>query len=155
MKRISAGRRRRCLAFGALIIFCGSAYAAEIEHALTPGLYKIDVLLGRPDSGQLKPVKQVEKCLSADAIANHTVFDMLSDSPVAQCPKYDVCAGQFRTGFVAQCLGSNAQSAIGMFALEPKEFRGRIDIKDGNGNVLQSEIQYGDRVGNCVSSPAR
>ncbi len=131
------------------LIFCGAASAADVVHALAPGLYKIDVFRGDAEGKALRTVKQVESCISAAMIAHHTVFKMLSDHPVSQCPEYNVCGGEFRTGFVAQCIGTDSRSALGMFALGPSDFRGRIDIRNGESKIVGTEIQYGERVGRC------
>lgn len=136
------------LAQGLVSLETHAASPAPI-HALSPGLYKIDVLTGNASGTQLREVRQVNRCISSVSIVNHTVFNMLSDFSVSQCPEYQVCGGEFRTGFVAQCTGRDAQSALGMFALEPTNFRGRIDVRDGSGTVIGTEIQYGDRVGDC------
>jgi hypothetical protein len=133
----------------------GRAASPRPNHALSPGLYKIDVLTGNASGAQLSEVKQVNRCISSASIVNHTVFAMLSNFSVSQCPEYQVCGGEFRTGFVAQCAGRDAQSALGMFALEPTNFRGRIDVRDASGTVIGTEIQYGDRVGDCPGPGAK
>lgn len=121
-------------------------------HALTAGLYKIDVMVGDANGNRLKTIRQVKRCISSLSIANHTVFHMLSNYPASQCPQYQVCGGEFRTGFVAECPGKDGESALGMFALDTKDFRGRIDVKDANGKVVGTEIQYGDRISDCLDS---
>lgn len=140
-----------CVRFALLfLIAAGSpALATGLTHVLNPGRYRIDVIVENPKSGQQQTVRQVERCLKPEAIANHIVFEMLSDTPASACPKYEVCAGEFRTGFIARCTSERPRSAVGMFALEPNEFRGRIEVKNGDGKLTNVEIQYGERVGNC------
>ena len=36
-----------------------------------------------------------------------------------------------------------------MFALEPNEFRGRIEVKNSDDKLTNVEIQYGERIGDC------
>lgn len=126
------------------------AHATGFTHVLKPGRYIIDVIVEDARSGRQQTVRQVEKCLQPEAIASHVIFEMLSNSPASSCPKYEICAGEFRTGFVAQCMQGAASSAVGMFALEPENFRGRIEVKDGQDALTAVEIQYGKRIGDCV-----
>jgi hypothetical protein len=74
--------------------------------------------------------------------------------PASDCPKYEVCAGETRTGFIAQCASADISSAVGMFALEPTAFRGRIEVKDAAGKLKNVEIQYGRRTGACDEAAA-
>lgn len=132
-----------------------SAAAAEFTHRLAPGNYSIEVIVEDPGSGEKKTVRQVEKCFRPAAIANHAVFEMLSSSQASACPKYEICAGEFRTGFIAQCLDDHPMLAVGMFALETNNFRGRIEVKDRSDRVVHIEIQYGARVGDCPNTAER
>ncbi len=125
------------------------AFATGFDHVLKPGRYKIDVIVENPHTGRQQTVTSVERCIDAAAITNHKVFEMLSDTPASKCVKYEICAGETRTGFMAQCTPSSATSAIGMFALEPDNFRGRIEVKDGADQITNIELQYADRLGDC------
>lgn len=127
-----------------------SADATGFTHVLKPGRYKIDVLVEDPASGRQTTTRQVERCLEPQAIAGHVIFEMLSNSPASSCPKYEICAGEFRTGFMAQCLTGEQNSAVGMFALEADGFRGRIEIRNAQDIVTNVEIQYGERIGECA-----
>jgi len=125
------------------------ASPAGVKHRLAPGLYRVDVIVEDVTSGRQQTVRQVERCLQQDAIANHTVFGMFSDTPASACAKYEVCAGEFRTGFIARCAGGSAPTAVGMFALEADAFRGRIEVKNADDQKTNVEIQYGERIGDC------
>lgn len=140
-----------CAGFALLLLMAtaSAASATGFTHVLNAGRYRIDVIIENPKNSQQQTVRQVERCLKSEAIANHVVFEMLSDTPASACPKYEVCAGEFRTGFIARCASEHPASAVGMFALEPNEFRGRIEVKNGNDKLTNVEIQYGERVGNC------
>lgn len=124
-------------------------HGTGLNHVLQPGSYQVDVIAEDPATGAQRTVRQVERCLEAPAIVNHEVFAILSDMPASACPKYEVCAGETRTGFIAQCASADPASAVGMFALEPTAFRGRIEVKDAAGQVTNVEIQYGQRIGAC------
>lgn len=126
-----------------------SALATGFNHVLKPGRYKIEVIVEDPRDGQQSTVRRVERCLEPQAIADHVIFEMLSETPASNCPKYEICAGQIRTGFMAQCVPASPVTAVGMFALEPNSFRGRIEVKNGDDQLTDVEIQYGDRVGDC------
>lgn len=142
----------RSLACSAVLValsFPSPSEATGFKHVLKPGRYKIDVIVEDPQSRQRKTVREVERCLEPQAIINHTVFEILSDTPATGCPKYEICAGEVRTGFMAQCLPASPPSAVGMFALEADSFRGRVEIKDGDDRLTNIEIQYGDRLGDC------
>lgn len=123
--------------------------ATGFNHVLKPGRYKIEVIVENPRNGQQTSVRHVERCLEPQAIANHVIFEMLSDTPATHCPKYEICAGEVRTGFVAQCIPASSTSAVGMFALEPGHFRGRIEVKNADDKLTNVEIQYGDWLGDC------
>lgn len=125
------------------------ASATGFNHILKPGRYKIEVIVENPRNGQQTTVRQIERCLEPQAIADHVIFEMLSDTPASQCPKYEICAGEVRTGFMAQCMPVSSSSAVGMFALEPNHFRGRIEVKDATDSITNVEIQYGDWLGEC------
>lgn len=125
------------------------ASATGVTHVLNSGRYKIEVIVEDPTSGQQQTLRHVDRCLGSDAIASHAVFEMLSDTPASACPKYEVCAGQSRTGFIARCEVAPSTSAVGMFALDANAFRGRIEVKNGEGKLTNVEIQYGERVGDC------
>lgn len=124
-------------------------HGTGLNHVLQPGSYQVDVIAEDPATGAQRTVRQVERCLEAPAIVNHEVFAILSDMPASACPKYEVCAGETRTGFIAQCASADPSRAVGMFALEPTAFRGRIEVKDAAGKVTNVEIQYGQRTGAC------
>lgn len=124
-------------------------HGTGLNHVLQPGSYQVDVIAEDPATGAQRTVRQVERCLEAPAIVNHEVFAILSDMPASACPKYEVCAGETRTGFIAQCASADPATAVGMFALEPTAFRGRIEVKDAAGKVTNVEIQYGQRMGTC------
>jgi len=126
-----------------------AAYGTGVTHVLQPGSYRVEVIAEDPASGQQRTVRVVERCLEAPAIVKHEVFAILSDMPASSCPKYEVCAGETRTGFIAQCAPADASQAVGMFALEPAAFRGRIEVKNAAGTVTNVEIQYGQRTGAC------
>lgn len=147
-------KAKTCAAAVALVTW-GSmpapVWATGFAHILKPGRYQIDVIVEDPRSGQQQTVRQVERCFAPEAIVNHTTFEMLSSTPASSCPKYEICAGEFRTGFMAQCEASDPASAVGMFALEPNAFRGRIEVKDGHDALTHVEIQYGERIGDCGS----
>jgi hypothetical protein len=130
-----------------------TAQATGLVHVLQPGSYQVEVIAEDPVTGQQRTVRRVERCLEASAIVNHEVFAILSDIPASACPKYEVCAGETRTGFIAQCAPANPSTAVGMFALENTAFRGRIEVKDASGKVTNVEIQYGLRTGAC-NAPA-
>lgn len=136
------------LAWGSML---APVWATGFTHVLKPGRYRIDVIVEDPRSGQQQTVRQVERCFGSEAIVNHTTFEMLSSTPVSSCPKYEICAGEFRTGFMAQCQAGDPASAVGMFALEADAFRGRIEVKDGRDALTNVEIQYGERIGDCGS----
>ncbi|HVX35819.1 MAG TPA: hypothetical protein VHC71_06345 [Hyphomicrobium sp.] len=140
---------RAGIAFLVLVATASPVSATGFTHVLNAGRYRIDVIVENPKSGQQQTVKQVERCLGSEAIANHVVFEMLSDTPASACPKYEVCAGEFRTGFIARCTSELPSSAVGMFALEPNEFRGRIEVKNSDDKLTNVEIQYGERIGDC------
>lgn len=118
-----------------------------LEHALQPGLYEIEVTVERGASRQ--PPIVVKRCFEPEAIANHTIFEVLSDASISNCPKYEICAGPNRTGFMAHCTDTRPASAVGMFALEPDSFRGRIEFDRDTINAPHSEVQYGRRIGEC------
>jgi hypothetical protein len=128
------------------------ASATGFKHVLTPGRYKIDVIVENPKDGSKRTIGQLERCIEPQKIAEHTIFEMFSKSPASGCPAYEICAGEFRTGFIAQCLKGSAASAIGMFALEPESFRGRIEVKGPDDRLTDIEIQYGERIGDCIGS---
>ena len=69
-----------------LIAMASSASATGFTHVLNAGRYRIDVIVENPKSGQQQTVRQVERCLGSEAIANHVVFEMLSDTPASACP---------------------------------------------------------------------
>jgi hypothetical protein len=141
-----------CIACAVLLgpLTCSSpSWATGFNHVLKPGRYRIEVIVEDPRNGWRRTVRNVERCLEPEAIANHVIFEILSDTPASHCPKYEICAGELRTGFMAQCAPASATSAVGMFALEPESFRGRIDVKDGDDQLTNVEIQYGDRLGDC------
>ncbi|MBK9080445.1 MAG: hypothetical protein IPL91_15735 [Hyphomicrobium sp.] len=140
-----------------MILTLGVAYPSDVQatgfkHVLKPGRYAIEVIVEDPHSGLHKTVKRVERCLQPQAIANHVIFELLSDTPASGCEKYEICAGEFRTGFMAQCTPTSAVSAVGMFALEPDQFRGRIEVKNGD-ELSNVEIQYGTRLSDCEATP--
>ena len=124
----------------------GSPEGAQ-EHALRPGLYEIEVTVERGASQQ-QPIV-VKRCFEPEAIASHTIFEVLSDESISTCPKYEICAGPNRTGFMAHCTGTRPASAVGMFALERNSFRGRIEFDRDTANPPSSEVQYGRRIGEC------
>jgi hypothetical protein len=136
-------------AFGAT-----SAQGTGVTHVLQPGSYQVEVISENPATGEQRTVRRVERCLEAPAIVKHEVFAILSDIPASACPKYEVCAGDTRTGFIARCAPADAPTAVGMFALEAAAFRGRIEVKDGAGKVTDVEIQYGLRTGPCDAAVA-
>lgn len=125
------------------------AHGTGVTHVLQPGNYKVEVIAEDPASRQQRTLRVVERCLEAPAIVNHDVFAILSDMPASACPKYEVCAGETRTGFIAQCGPADSSQAVGMFALEATAFRGRIEVKNAAGTVTNVEIQYGQRTGMC------
>ncbi|WP_334146641.1 hypothetical protein [Hyphomicrobium sp.] len=135
-----------------VLSFQSASWATGFVHVLKPGLYRIDVIAEDVPTGRQTTVRQVERCLEPQAIAAHGTFEMLSASPASSCPKYEICAGETRTGFMAQCAPDIPLSAVGMFALEPESFRGRIEVTDGDGNLVDIEIQYGERVGDCSAA---
>lgn len=141
------------IALLAIVTSIPVAWPTGFVHVLKPGRYKIEVIIEDPHSGLQQTVRHVEKCIQPEAIVRHEIFEMLSKSPASSCPKYEICAGEFRTGFMAQCLEGGDISAVGMFALEPENFRGRIEVKDGQNAKIAVEIQYGGRVGDCLPSP--
>lgn len=126
------------------------AQATGFAHVLQPGRYKIEVVLEDLKTGQQQTLQQVERCLASEAIANHVIFEILSDTTASECSKYEICAGETRTGFIAQCM--TGPSAVGMFALEQKHFRGRIEIKNQNGQLTHVELQFGERIGDCLEN---
>lgn len=132
-----------------LLALVSPSWATGFNHVLKPGRYKIEVIVENPHNGLQKTVRHIERCLEPQAITNHVIFEMLSDTPASACPKYEICAGETRTGFMAHCVPASPTSAVGMFALEPDNFRGRIEVKDGNGQLTNVEIQYGERLGDC------
>lgn len=138
-----------CTLFVLLLGIPSPSEATGFKHVLKPGRYKIDVIVEDPQSGAQRTIRQVVKCIEPPALANHVVFEMLSDTPASNCPKYEICAGEVRTGFMAQCIPTTPTSAVGMFALEANNFRGRIEVKDGDDKLTNVEIQYGDRIGDC------
>lgn len=127
--------------------------ATGFKHVLKPGRYRIDVIVEDPQSGIRKTVRQVERCIDSRAITDHVVFEMLSDTPASNCSKYEICAGEVRTGFMTQCPSTSPVSAVGMFALEPDSFRGRIEVKNADDRLTNIEIQYGNRLGDCGAAP--
>jgi hypothetical protein len=149
MGRRNAPYRVGVLAVLATAIAPIETHGTGLNHVLQPGSYQVDVIAEDPATGAQRTVRQVERCLEAPAIVNHEVFAILSDMPASACPKYEVCAGETRTGFIAQCASADPASAVGMFALEPTAFRGRIEVKDAAGQVTNVEIQYGQRIGAC------
>jgi hypothetical protein len=135
-----------------LLSYSSPSWGTGFNHVLQPGRYRIEVIVEDPRNGRRRTLGHIERCLEPAAIANHVIFDMLSDTPASRCPKYEICAGEARTGFMAQCAPASPTSAVGMFALEPENFRGRIEVKDGDGQITNVEIQYGDRLGDCVAT---
>lgn len=132
-----------------LLALLSPSWATGFNHILKPGRYQIEVIVENPRDGLQKTVRHVERCLEPQAITNHGIFEMLSDTPASKCPKYEVCAGETRTGFMAHCVPASPTTAVGMFALEPDNFRGRIEVKNGDDQLTHVEIQYGNRLGDC------
>lgn len=145
----NAPARAGVLALCAMAFLPAEMHATGLNHVLQPGSYKVEVIAEDPASGKQRTVRVVERCVEAPAIVKHEVFAILSDMPASSCPKYEVCAGETRTGFIAQCAPADASQVVGMFALEPAAFRGRIEVKDAAGAVTNIEIQYGQRTGAC------
>lgn len=149
---------RTLLAIAAMFLALGIAGPSDVQatgfkHILKPGRYAIEVIAEDPRSGLHRTVKRVERCLQPQEIANHVIFEMMSDTPASGCERYEICAGELRTGFMAQCTPTSTISAVGMFALEPDQFRGRIEVKIGNEELSNVEIQYGTRLGDCETAP--
>lgn len=149
MNLVVTSNRAGVLAVLAAVVAPNAALATSVTHVLQPGSYQVEVIAEDPATGQQRTVRHIDRCLEPSAIVKHEVFAILSDMPASACPKYEVCAGETRTGFIAQCANGNPSTAIGMFALESEAFRGRIEVKDAAGKVTNVEIQYGLRTGAC------
>lgn len=145
----NAHYRVGALAVVAMAFLPSETQGTGLNHVLQPGSYEVEVIAEDPATKAQQTVRKVERCLEAPAIVKHEVFAILSDMPASDCPKYEVCAGETRTGFIAQCASADISSAVGMFALEPTSFRGRIEVKDAAGKLKNVEIQYGRRTGAC------
>ena len=154
MKLGNAPCRVGVLAVLAMAIAPIETHGTGLNHVLQPGSYQVEVIAEDPATGNQRTVRHVERCLEPLAIVKHEVFAILSDLPASACPKYEVCAGETRTGFIAQCASGNPSTAVGMFALETEAFRGRIEVKDAAGKVTNVEIQYGLRTGACNAPEA-
>lgn len=140
---------------GLLLLGCVPSRAFELsqgaqEHAPTPGLYEIEVVT-QTAAGAVRETRVVKRCFTARAVVAHSVFEILTDAPVASCPRYEICTGGPRVGLQTLCDATTTASAIGMFALDDGGFRGRIDIDRELGDAGLVELQYGRRIGECPS----
>lgn len=154
MPSINAPHRAGVLAVCAMAFAPTATHGTGVSHVLQPGNYQVEVIAEDPATGNQRTVRHVERCLEPSAIVKHEVFAILSDIPASACPKYEVCAGETRTGFIAHCASADAANVVGMFALEAAAFRGRIEVKDATGKVTNVEIQYGLRTGACPAPTA-
>ena len=122
---------------------------------LQDGAYEVTVRLELPHLEQWATKRTTTICLPGPQTTGSLPLPVLSqNNPLAKCPATNVDREGGDLTFSIVCEGREAARAHAVYALSPREFKGRILMIMGGKNMVMTEVQAGRRIGECTL-PAR
>jgi hypothetical protein len=133
-----------------------STARAGVAHAggstvLEDGAYEVNVRLELPHIEQWAAGQKTTICLPRPQTTSSLPLPVLSaNNPLANCPATNVERMGNELTFSIICDGRGAARAHAVYALSPREFKGRILMIMGGKNMVMTEVQTGRRIGECA-----
>ena len=130
-------------------VLCGT----RIDEASLPaGSYEITTRLELPHLERWAIDKTTTICLSDRAASDQIPIPILSaNNPYAACAAANLVIDHGRLDYDILCPGRGAAKAHATYLLAAGHFAGRVAMVLGGKNMTMTEVQRGQRIGDCNS----
>jgi hypothetical protein len=112
-------------------------------------LYRVEVRIALPNVEDVAAPMTLSRCLTRADLQSGRAFFILSDNPLKSCAMLDYRPSAEAATYRIACAGPNMGSAVGVFDLAARAYRGTIKMNMGGKNMTMSETQAGKWVGAC------
>lgn len=127
-----------------------SAGAAEVPHLLEAGAYVVTHRLELPHLERWAVDRTTTICL-AHARETTTLPILSGGNPFETCFAVNVHQDGARLSYDIKCKGRDAARARATYTVASGNFNGRIAMVMGAKNMTMTEVQAGQRLGDCTS----
>jgi hypothetical protein len=132
-----------------MVVLLAATGIGAANLLLAPGLYQVEVRIGKPNVQDAAPPQVMTHCIRPDDLKSGQAFFILSDNPLKRCQLVDYQATADAALYRIVCAGQNRGSAVGVFDTKGTSYRGTIRMSPDGKNMTRSETQAGKRIGNC------